>query len=99
MPTKLGLDALMKLSAVDYDLKNGKDRHTGLIAQDVEKVYPEAVSTNGDDGKIGLGPKVAPWGIDYGLLTPLLIQAIQDQQKEIEVLKKRIDAIEAAKTK
>jgi hypothetical protein len=48
-----------------------------LIAQDVQKVLPEAVSVD-EDGILGLR---------YTEVIPLMIAAIQDQQKQIEELK------------
>ena len=48
-----------------------KDRVQGFIAQDLYKIYPEAVTVGGDD------PKTKPWAVDYGRLTPLTIKAIQ----------------------
>lgn len=88
--SRLGLDALMRLHAVEYTFKKGGDKHEGLIAQDVAAVYPEAVTTNGDDGKVPLGPNASPWGVDYGRLTPLLIKSIQEQQHEIDHLNEEI---------
>ena len=51
----------------------------GLLAQNVEKVVPEAV--NEIDGYKG---------VDYDRLIPLLIESIKEQQKEIEELKRII---------
>jgi hypothetical protein len=48
-----------------------------LIAQDVQKVLPEAVSVD-DDGILGLR---------YTEVIPLMIAAIQEQQSQIEALK------------
>ncbi|ALL07404.1 hypothetical protein AQ505_19065 [Pedobacter sp. PACM 27299] len=49
----------------------------GVIAQELQKVYPEMV-TEGKDGFLK---------VDYTQLTGILIQAIKEQQKEIEDLK------------
>lgn len=59
----------------------------GLIAQEVEKVIPEAVITEkieGSDLKT----------VEYGNLVGVLIGAIQEQQSQIEDLKKRLDELE-----
>ena len=49
----------------------------GVIAQEVETVLPEAVSEDKDGYK---------W-VDYTKLVPLLIEAVKEQQAEIEALK------------
>lgn len=77
---------LMKIKVVDYNFKSDKSKTltTGFIAQDLHKVFPDAVTVGGADEKVN------PWTVDYGKVTPLLVQAIQDQQKEIEMLKSQL---------
>lgn len=65
-----------------------KDQHKyaagpkiGVIAQELQKIYPEMV-TKGKDGFLK---------VDYTQLTGMLIQAVKEQQKEIEQLKTRMD--------
>ena len=53
------------------------ERYVGFSAQEVEKMFPELVQTNEDGYK----------AVDYGRLTPILVQAIKEQQKQIEELK------------
>ena len=92
-----GLDAVMKLRPVSYNwIKNpdGQDgsKRIGLIAQEVQKVIPEIVRDwqyVGDEktGKITKQP-TSKLGLQYDAIIPVLIKAIQEQQKEIEELKK-----------
>lgn len=63
----------------------------GVVAQDLYKIYPQAVSVGGDN------PATQPWAVDYGRLTPLLVRAIQEQQAEIEALKAEIVGLKNAK--
>ena len=72
---------------------NGKDvtqkgRQLGLIAQDVKKVIPEIVS--GDENTDTLR-------MNYVSLVPVLINAIKEQQKQIDDLKKDIEVLKAKK--
>ncbi|WP_299886158.1 tail fiber domain-containing protein [uncultured Lacinutrix sp.] len=53
------------------------DKQIGLIAQEVEKVYPELVKTNEEGYK----------SMDYMSLTAVLLEAVKEQQNEIEDLK------------
>ena len=56
----------------------------GIIAQEVEKVLPEVVETRENGYK----------AVKYEKLTALLIQALNEQQKEIKNLKTRIGWLE-----
>ena len=58
------------------DLEDREVRHTGVIAQEVEQVLPEAVR-EGINGKT----------VAYGNMVGLLIEAIKEQQKQIDELK------------
>ena len=49
----------------------------GVIAQDVEKVLPEAVSTKPDGTK----------GVHYNKLLPLLIEAVKDLSQQVDDIK------------
>jgi Chaperone of endosialidase len=85
-PIASPLEKLLRLNGVEYEMKTSEfaknhftpGRQTGLIAQEVEKVVPEAVSENN-------GYK----GVDYARLVPLLIEAIKELKKEIELLKNK----------
>ena len=59
--------------------KNGI-RKAGLIAQDVEKVLPEAV--DGEEGEKTL---------DYNATIALLVNAVKEQQAQIKELKEKIE--------
>jgi len=73
------LSDLLKLQVHDYDYIHDPNhqRMTGFVAQELYEVFPDAVHTNGDDGNTPLAKHVAPWGIDYGRLTPLIVKSVQ----------------------
>ena len=54
--------------------------NVGVIAQDVEKVLPQLVHDRDNGYK----------GVDYAKLTGLLIEAIKEQQKQIDELKSKL---------
>ena len=64
----------------------------GLIAQDVEKVFPELVK-NIVDKQPDSTKLFECKGINYIGLIPVLIKAIQEQQKEIDELKQIISQL------
>jgi hypothetical protein len=70
------LDKVKQLTGYTYDMPAAerKKRYTGLIAQDVQKVLPEAVNESGDGGL----------GIAYGNLAGILVQAIKEMEDKYE---------------
>ena len=74
------LDVLSSLRGVAFDwIDNGKSE-IGVIAQEVEKVLPELVSTNKEGIK----------SVKYGNLVAVLIEAVKDQQSQINELKSKL---------
>ena len=73
-PLSYGLQQVMQLRPVSFQWKDHADgrTHLGLIAQDVEKLIPEAVAVDKDPA--------APLGMSYTSLVPVLVRAIQEQQ-------------------
>ena len=85
--TKFGIQDVMKIQVSDYNYKvNKASSQTGFIAQQLYTVFPSAVTKGGADIS-------QPWTVDYSKVTPLLTKAIQDQQAEIEALKKENAAL------
>lgn len=99
---KYGLDEIMKLQAVTYNWKDNDDKklQLGFIAQDVEKIVPEIVTKSGisDEEFERLekqGEKVTDtYGMQYTGLIPVLVKAVQEQQKVIEDKTNRISLLE-----
>jgi hypothetical protein len=75
------LPFLLQLNAYRYDWKYlNKDKQIGFIAQEVREVYPELVKEN-DEGILS---------VNYTKFVPLLIEAIKEQQIQIESLTSEI---------
>ena len=60
----------------------------GLVAQEVQQIVPEAVIVMENK------PNQQTWGIAYTKLIPVLINAIQEQQKQIEKLEEKVARLE-----
>lgn len=96
-PLSSALKNVLSLQGVSYHWKTDefpgkefpKDRQIGLIAQEVERIYPEVVQTGSDGYK----------SVDYGRLTPILIEAIKEQQQEIDELKSLVKSLAAGKNR
>lgn len=82
------LAKIMRLRAVNFRWKDPK-RDTGLelgvIAQEVEQVFPELVKSDKDGIK----------SVDYPKFSVVLLGALKDQQSEIDSLKDDIESIKA----
>jgi len=83
------LDKLEGLSGYYYKWNSGADqtRQVGLIAQEVEKVLPEIVSTDNNGYK----------SVDYGKMNALLLQAIKEQQILIMQLQQKVESLKPSK--
>ncbi|OAI41223.1 hypothetical protein AYO38_04120 [bacterium SCGC AG-212-C10] len=76
-----GLQAVLALSPVSYEMIGGDGgRQLGLLAQDVEAVIPEIVRESEDEQHM--------LSLDYVSLVPVLINAIHEQQTQIDELKR-----------
>lgn len=88
-PIKDGLTKLDAIEGVSFIWKPGTpkagQRDVGVIAQDVERVLPEAVHTDENGMK----------SVDYPHLVPLLINAVKEQQDEIKDLKTQLEQMKA----
>ena len=83
--TSFGLQQLLRINVKDYRYNNdiNKNLQTGFIAQELYKVFPQAVTVGGDDFN------EHPWQIDYSKLTPLLVRAIQDLKSDFDMALKQ----------
>ncbi|MCB9249928.1 MAG: tail fiber domain-containing protein [Ignavibacteriales bacterium] len=61
----------------------------GVIAQELQKVYPQAVS-----GSPNSDVNTDPMMVDYSKLTPLLVKGMQEQQEKISSQNVRIKELE-----
>ena len=77
------LDKISKVSGYEFDWIPDQENHgheghdIGVIAQEVEKILPEIVTTRESGYK----------AVKYEKIVPLLIEAIKEQQKQIEELR------------
>jgi hypothetical protein len=79
-------EPLKKVSAlrgVTFDFKENKQKQIGVIAQEVEEIIPEVVVNRPDGYK----------GVQYGNLVGLLIEAIKEQQEQINQLKATVEEL------
>lgn len=91
-PISTVLPLLMQIGAYHYDWRVEDfpdkrfthDRQMGFIAQELERSFPELVLTNKDGYK----------SVDYSRITPILVEAIKEQQAQIDQLSADKKALE-----
>ncbi|MGD0342361.1 MAG: tail fiber domain-containing protein [Bacteroidales bacterium] len=89
---EIAVDNICKLNGVSFEWRKDEfpennfdsDKHIGLIAQDVEKIFPELVKTDNNGFK----------AISYDKLTVILLEGMKDQQKQIKSQQEQIDRLE-----
>jgi hypothetical protein len=79
-PIENSLNKVLSLMGVTYNRTDLEDKSTqiGFIAQEVKEVLPEVVTYNEEFDK---------YGVSYGNITAILVEAIKEQQAQIEELK------------
>ena len=85
-PIERALEKVRRLRGVEFKWKGSGKDDLGVIAEEVGKIFPEIVQyeSNGQEAR----------GLDYSKLIAPLIEAIKEQQAEIEWLKMRIEELE-----
>ena len=74
------LEKVMQINGVGFRWKDTKEDALGVIAQDIEEVFPELVRQNEHIKTV-----------NYNGLIGVLIEAVKEQQRQIEELKKHIN--------
>lgn len=88
-PITGALDSLMRLKGVRYRWNSNDAQDIGVIAQDVQKVFPEAVQKLSD----------GHMGVDYPKMIAPIIEAIRELREENEKLKGEVATLKAGAAK
>jgi hypothetical protein len=75
-----GLNDVLKMVGHKYEMIDGGQTSIGLVAQEVQDIVPEVVSKN-TDGMLG---------INYPVLTAVLIEAIKDLTARLAILEAKV---------
>jgi hypothetical protein len=75
------------MRGVEFDrIDLGGKHQIGVIAQEIEEIMPELVSESAEGIK----------SVSYGNISALLIEAIKEQQKQIEELCKKVAHLQSS---
>jgi hypothetical protein len=83
--TKYGLETVMQISPVSYQLKSDENNkvHLGFKAQEIQELIPEIVTTAPDSGMLSMA---------YSEMLPVLTKAIQELNNKLDaVIKENSD--------
>ena len=78
------LDDLQKVRIVNYNLLEQEDKHIGVVAQELEEVFPSLVKEDDEGIK----------SVKYSVFVPMLIKGMQEQQAKIVALETKVAALE-----
>ncbi len=107
-PLESTLSKLLAMNVVSYQYRQDTGlflptgTHYGVIAQELEPLFPELVSQNtaripnldaADAGPSTSTTSIEFKSVNYTEMIPVLIKAIQEQQQQIEVLKAEIERL------
>ena len=81
-PIENALEKVQQLGGYSFTFKATDQKSSGVIAQEVQKVMPELVQ-EGDEGHLT---------VQYGNMVGLLIEAIKEQQAQIDELKDKLNS-------
>lgn len=83
-PIKNAIDKIENLNGYTFNFKEdtGKTKRSGVIAQECLDAFPEVVSERNGF-----------YNVSYDGLVPLLLEAIKEQQRQIDALKKQLDSM------
>ena len=77
-----GLDSINAIKVRDFEwIKNSLPVNAGLVAQELQKVFPDAVTQLGDDDFLGVSRE---------RLVPVLIKAVQELSEKVEELEDKL---------
>lgn len=79
------LSKVLEMRGVTYEWKDGREKgdRMGFIAQEVEPILPEVVDNENDH-----------YTMQYAPITAVLVEAVKEQQSEIEELKTQVAKLE-----
>ncbi|MEM7368689.1 MAG: tail fiber domain-containing protein [Bacteroidota bacterium] len=92
-PLENAMDKVMNLNGYTYEFAPNKQEiakgqqaipAAGVMAQDLKKVLPEAVNET----------ESGDYFVNYSAIVPLLIEALKDQQEEIDLLKGQLQSMQ-----
>jgi len=99
--SEYGLKDILKIKPVKYQYKNNTSGlyTIGFIAEQVSEIIPEVVSHQDEHGNVVSREEGIPMSMDYSKMNAVLVNAVKEQQVEIDFLEKENTALDKQITK
>jgi hypothetical protein len=88
------LEKLQQVRVVNYNLIGQEQKQIGVIAQELEQIFPSMIEETQDRDEEGNLLETTTKSVKYSVFVPMLIKAMQEQQAMIEELKAKVAALE-----
>jgi hypothetical protein len=88
------LERLNQVRVVNYNLIGEEQKQIGVIAQELEQIFPSMIEETKDKDEQGNDLGTTTKAVKYSVFVPMLIKAIQEQQALINDLTTRLTALE-----
>lgn len=86
-----GLEILNRLKVYDFAWKGTAQREFGVMAHELQEELPYMVTGQKDEVDAHGQPVIQR--VNYAKLVPVLLQAIQEQQKMIDTMRQQVDQL------
>jgi hypothetical protein len=94
-PARGYLADLQRVNVVKYSLKADKQSKAnmlGVIAQELEQIFPSMVEENSDFDSAGEKLETTTKTVKYSIFVPMLVKAIQELNAKVEALQAKVGA-------
>jgi hypothetical protein len=85
------LEKLNQVRVVNYNLVGETQKQIGVVAQELEQIFPSMVEESPDTDKEGNDLGTTTKSVKYSVFVPMLIKAIQELKSEVDSLKAQLN--------
>jgi hypothetical protein len=85
------LNDLNKVRVVNYNFKNEETKQLGVIAQELQEIFPGMVEETEDKDREGKLLGTTTKSVKYSVFVPMLIKAVQELKEQLDELKAKVN--------
>ena len=94
----LKLEKLNQVRIVNFNFINDNQKQIGVIAQELENIFPSMVEESPDKDKDGNDLGTTTKQVKYSVFVPILIKSIQELSAKVDIQQTKIEQLEARLT-